>query len=89
VSAQATRSLLPDQDTRRCLVRFGRLNEHGIVEFSFGVDSAELMVDLVLPLDAYREFCRVNHVVHLTREEEAALDRDQTKWRYGSAGVEE
>jgi phenol hydroxylase P0 protein len=47
------------------------------------------MVDLVLPLSAYREFCRQNRVVALTREEGDALDYEQAKWRYGLPGVTE
>lgn len=79
--------LLRDDDLRARYVRFGRVNAHGFVEFAFGVGSPELMVELVLPLDAYREFCQVNKVVYLTREEELAMDHDQAKWRYGEPGA--
>ena len=47
------------------------------------------MTELVLPLPAYREFCKVNQVVYLTRAEEEAMDHDQAKWRYGSPGLTE
>ena len=81
--------LFQDDDTRARYVRFGRINSHGFVEFAFGVGSPELMVELILPKDAYREFCKVNKVVYLTREEEDAMDFDQAKWRYGEPGVRE
>lgn len=81
--------LLAPDDPRTRYVRFHRLNESGFVEFTFGVGSPELMAELVMPLAAYREFCRVNRVVYLTREQEEALDHDQAKWRYGAPGVKE
>lgn len=81
--------LLAPGDPRTRYVRFGRLNDKGFVEFSFGVGSPDLMAELVMPLDAYREFCRVNRVVYLTREQEAAMDHEQAKWRYGAPGVKE
>ena len=81
--------LLTPQDPRARYVRFHRLNENGFVEFAFGVGSPELMAELVMPLAAYREFCRVNRVVYLTREQEQAMDHEQAKWRYGAPGVKE
>lgn len=70
-------------------VRFRRLTARGFVEFSFGIGSRDLMMEMVLPLQAYREFCRDNHVFYLTREESLAQDVDQMKWRYGRPGVAE
>lgn len=85
----ASTPLLSPDDARSRYVRFHRITDHGFVEFAFGVGSPELMAELVMPLEAYREFCRANQVVYLTREEEAAMDADQAKWRYGSPGVTE
>jgi phenol/toluene 2-monooxygenase (NADH) P0/A0 len=81
--------LLSPQDLRARYVRYHRLTEQGFVEFAFGVGSPDLMTELVMPLAAYREFCRVNQVVYLTREQEDAMDHDQAKWRYGAPGVQE
>lgn len=81
--------LLAADDQRTRYVRYQRLTERGFVEFSFGVGSPELMTELVLPLDDYKEFCRANRVVYLTREQEQALDLEQAKWRYGRPGVTE
>lgn len=89
VARQATTPLLAPGDLRARYVRFHRITARGFVEFAFGVGSPDLMAELVLPLDAYREFCRVNQVVYLTREQEQAQDREQAKWRYGSPGVTE
>lgn len=85
----AATPLLSSQDARARYVRFHRITDHGFVEFAFGVGSPELMTELVLPLEAYREFCKVNQVVYLTRAEEEAMDADQAKWRYGTPGVTE
>lgn len=81
--------LLPQGDSRARYVRYHRLTEQGFVEFAFGVGSPDLMTELVMPLAAYREFCKVNQVVYLTRAEEAAMDHDQAKWRYGTPGLTE
>lgn len=78
----------PVDDSPR-LVRFGRITERGFVEFSFGIGSTDLMVELVLPVEAYHEFCKTHRVVYLTREQEQALDHDQSKWRFGSPGITE
>ena len=85
----AATPLLSASDERARYVRFHRITDHGFVEFAFGVGSPELMTELVLPLDAYREFCKVNQVVYLTRAQEVAMDVDQAKWRYGTPGVTE
>lgn len=89
VNSQTATPLLARQDPTARYVRFGRINEKGFVEFAFGVGSPDLMAELVMPLPAYREFCRVNRVVQLTREQEQALDHDQAKWRYGAPGITE
>jgi phenol hydroxylase P0 protein len=47
------------------------------------------MAELIMPLEQYRDFCKVNQVVYLTRAEEEAMDIDQAKWRYGAPGVNE
>ena len=80
--------LLPGNETP-CYVRFQRLTERGFVEFEFGAGSCDLMVDLILPVAAYREFCKANRVIQLTREQERAIDHERAKWRYGSPGISE
>ncbi len=51
---------LRPMDASQKFVRFQRLTSRGHVEFAFGMGSPDLMVDLVMPLAAYREFCRTN-----------------------------
>lgn len=88
-SQRASTPLFAPGDERARYVRFHRITDRGFVEFAFGVGSPDLMTELVLPLEAYREFCKVNQVVYLTREQEEAMDIDQAKWRYGTPGVRE
>ncbi len=82
--------LLPGAgETRARYVRFHRLTKAGFVEFGFGIGSPDLMAELIMPLQQYREFCRANEVTYLTREQEVEMDFDQAKWRYGTPGVTE
>jgi phenol hydroxylase P0 protein len=76
-------------DTSQRFVRFYRVTERGFVEFAFGIGSRDLMVDLVLPVDAFRSFCLENRVQEVTPEQGVALDHEQAKWRYGAPGVTE
>lgn len=86
---QQNPSTLDPVETMPHFVRFHRITERGFVEFAFGIGSPDLMTELVLPVPAYREFCAKNRVRYLTREEEIALDHEQTKWRYGQPGITE
>jgi len=83
------RALLHDSDTARRFVRLNRVNAQGFVEFSFGIGSPDLMVELILEPAAYREFCDANQVIELTDVEIHALDEDRAKWRYGRPGIHE
>lgn len=76
-------------DVKRRYVRFRGLRENGYVEFDFSIGDPSLSVALTLPLAHYQEFCRKHEVIYLTREEGAALDHDQLKWRFGSPGEDE
>lgn len=70
-------------------IRVQRYTENGFVEFAFGIGSPDLMVDLILPRPAFREFCQTNKVVDLTPEQERVLDFERAKWRYGQPGITE
>lgn len=81
-------SVKPTFDPTRRFVRFRALRDDGYVEFDFAIGDPELCVSLTLKLDQYREFCRVQNVTHLTREQGDALDVEQLKWRFGRPGVQ-
>lgn len=76
-------------DVERQYVRFRELRDDGYVLFDFAIGDPELAVELVLPLEAYRSFCRERHVVYLTREQAEVVDFEQSKWRFGAPGIEE
>jgi len=83
--------LLAPDDCRERFVRFQRLTEQGFVEFAFGMGSGapDLMVDLILPLEAYKAFCLANRVRYLSREQEHAADLERDKWRGAAVGTHE
>lgn len=67
----------------QCYVRRRGINSHGMVEFDFSIGDPELYVEMILPEQAFLEFCVTNSVRFLTEEEGAAIDADREKWRTG------
>ena len=53
------------------------------VEFDFAIHDPTLYVELVLPQQAFREFCKTNQVIEMTKQEQAINDAQEEKWRYG------
>lgn len=53
------------------------------VEFNFAIDDPSLFVELVLPKQAFNAFCETNRVIFMSAEQEAAVDGEMEKWRYG------
>ncbi|MGI6409295.1 MAG: phenol hydroxylase subunit [Thiopseudomonas sp.] len=53
------------------------------VEFDFAIGEPSLFVELVMPPEAFKHFCELNRVVHMTPEQMAAVDDELEKWRYG------
>lgn len=80
---------LIDATHQQAFVRFQRRTPQGFIEFLFGMGSADLMVELVLPENAYHEFCAINNVVRLTQEEKDAQDQELQKWKFGAPGIAE
>lgn len=56
------------------------------VEFEFSINDPTIHVELVLPFDHFKAFCEANKVQHLTPEQEAAVEFDKLKWRFGVPG---
>jgi phenol hydroxylase P0 protein len=56
-------SCTPPFDPAKRYVRVTKVRTDGFVEFAFAVGDPELAVDLILPVEAYREFCRDNQAV--------------------------
>lgn len=53
------------------------------IEFDFAISDPSLFVELVMPPEAFKNFCETNRVVHMTDEQIAEVDKDLEKWRYG------
>lgn len=79
--------MMPDKKSylgMPCYVRRTGVNSRGMIEFDFSIGDPSLYVEMILPEQAFAEFCAHNHVRFLTREEGAAIDVDREKWRRGS-----
>jgi|TARA_B110000238_G_C15755488_1_gene281077 phenol hydroxylase P0 protein len=59
------------------------------VEFEFAIDDPTINVELVLPFEHFRKFCEDNKAQHLSVEQEAAVEYDKLKWRFGVPGCDE
>jgi len=56
------------------------------VEFDFAIGHPDLFVELVLPKDAFVQFCKHNQVVHMDEAMARQVDEDMVKWRFGEKG---
>ena len=77
---------VPSFDPSSRYVRLTQVRPDGFVEFEFAIGDPELAVSLILPADAYRDFCRDNHAVLISPLQGAAIDRARLRW---STNVEE
>ena len=67
------RSAKPPFDPSACFVRLRAVRADGFVEFDYAIGEPDLSVELILPVAAFHEFCRNNHVTHLAPIEGAAI----------------
>ena len=74
--------------TQKRYVRVTSRERPGFVEFHFSLDDPTLYLEMILPVAAFTEFCRVNQVTFLNDEEAAAVAQQQVKWRYGETDSE-
>jgi len=71
----------PPFDPARRYVRLTQVRADGFVEFEFAIiGDPDLAVDLILPADAYRDFCRDNHAVLISALQGTAIDRARLRW---------
>ena len=78
-----------DFDPSKRFVRITGIHNNNLIEFDFSIGEPELYIELVLPFQAFQDFCAHNKVAHLTPEEAARVDYDRMKWRYGQPGVDQ
>lgn len=67
---------MPPVDIARRFVRILSRKDNGLIEFEFSIDSTDLMVELMLPLMAFDEFCEVNQVQLLPAVKQAYGDQE-------------
>ena len=60
-------------------------NRPGFVEFNFSIGDPSLYLEMILPVEAFNDFCKSNQVTFLTDEQAEAVAQQQDKWRYGQA----
>ncbi|WP_020394567.1 phenol hydroxylase subunit [Thiolinea disciformis] len=74
-------------DISKRYVRVTGVRNQRFVEFDFSIGDPSLFVELVLPFEQFRQFCQRQQVQELTPEQQAQVDYDRLKWRYGQPGV--
>lgn len=57
------------------------------VEFDFSINDADLTVELVMPFDAFEQFCRDQSAVLLPPAEAAQTELEQLAWRNRRPGL--
>lgn len=80
-------SIEQEKPSAQRYVRLLRERDDGFVEFVFSIDDPTLGVELILPRDAYLQFCRHNAVRFVSDVQASLLDADAQKWRYGIPGI--
>ena len=66
-------------------VRIRSAENSRFVEFDFAISDPSLFVELILPQQAFKQFCQTNQVVFMTQAQQDANDIEMDKWRYGKA----
>lgn len=73
------------QQTR--YVRVTGVRNKRFVEFDFSIGDPTIFVELVLPFEQFRKFCKRQQAQELSAEQKARVDLDSLKWRYGEPDV--
>ena len=77
------RSAKPAFDPTVRFVRLRRVRADGFVEFDFAIGEPDLLVELILPVVAFHEFCRANQVIRVAPVEGATTPGESlpdTNW---------
>ncbi|MFC2995937.1 phenol hydroxylase subunit [Acinetobacter sichuanensis] len=72
-----------------CFVHVTGTQNNKFVEFEFSIGDPDLSVELIMPFDAFEEFCTQHNVQKLSASEQAKIEFDRMKWRYGQPGIKE
>ena len=70
-----------------CFVRVTGTKLDRFVEFEFSIGDPDLAVEMIMPIPAFEAFCARHRAMRLTPEQEAHLEQDRCRWRYGQPGI--
>lgn len=71
--------------TQQAFVHITDQRSDGFVEFNFALGDPSLYIEMILPKQAFREFCENNQTIELTSEQVAYVEEQELKWRYGTS----
>ena len=69
----------------RYFVRVNKIHNDKFVEFDFSINEPDLAVELILPVEQFKEFCARYDVEGLSDEDIARIDLEKAQWRTGKA----
>ena len=72
-----------------CFIHITGTQRDKFIEFEFSVGDPELAVEMIMPVQAFEEFCAKHQVQHLTADEVCKLEYERMKWRFGQPGITE
>lgn len=72
-----------------CFIHVTGTQRDKFIEFEFSVGDPELAVEMIMPVQAFEEFCHRHQVQHLTADEVCKLEYERMKWRFGQPGITE
>jgi len=72
-----------DASKQTYYVRVTGVRNGRFVEFDFSIGDPNLFVELILPFDQFKAFCKKHNTQDLTEEQQAQVDLESLKWRYG------
>jgi phenol hydroxylase P0 protein len=76
-------SELNDFDMSKRYVRVNNIRNNELVEFDFSIGDPSLFVELILPFSQFKQFCKTHNAQDLTEEQQAQVDLESLKWRFG------
>jgi len=62
-------------------------NHNDLIEFDFSIGNPTMYVELALPIKQFEEFCKINKVNFLTKQQLIDVENDKYKWKYGVIGT--
>jgi phenol/toluene 2-monooxygenase (NADH) P0/A0 len=57
------------------------------IEFEFSINDEDLTIELILPVPAFREFCKAQNATILHTDPSVEEDAERAAWRAGQPGL--